>query len=224
MTFEDIVGQDHLKSFLQNNNSIKVLEIILLFICTPIVLFVSIPILYKLAFLFFGALYIVLISVFIEKFTKTKKESKTKDKTLQRIGVCFLIIALLTIVILYNQDKEALFNVMLNKPLLWLQFSGIYVLFSVIPQELIYRTFFVKRYRHLFKNELVFIIINSLLFSFAHLGFQSWIVLSFTFIGSLLFTLTYLKTKSTWLVIFEHSLYGVWLYTVGYGALFMFPI
>lgn len=112
----------------------------------------------------------------------------------------------------------------LNKPFLWLKFSGIYILFSVIPQELFYRTFFVKRYKNLFKDKWVFILINSLLFSFGHIWFQSWIVLSFTFVGSLLFLTTYLQTKSTWLIIFEHALYGVWLYTVGYGALFMFPV
>ena len=108
--------------------------------------------------------------------------------------------------------------------MLWIKFSGIYIVFSVIPQELIYRSFFVKRYRNFIKNKKVFIILNSILFSFAHIWFQSWVVLIFTFIGSLFFIDTYLKTRSIWLVILEHSLYGVWLYTVGYGALFMFPV
>tara|TARA_X000000950_G_scaffold265908_1_gene340773 strand:+ start:453 stop:665 length:213 start_codon:yes stop_codon:yes gene_type:complete len=70
----------------------------------------------------------------------------------------------------------------------------------------------------------MFVFINSVLFSFAHLWFQSFTVLAFTFVGSLLFTNTYLKTKYTWLIILEYSIYGVWLYTVGYGELFMFPV
>ena len=212
-----------MKTFFKINTTLKIIEIIALFIVSPIVLYLSIPMAVKLIYLFLGILYISLLSIFIEKFTKVINDKKIKQKAYQQIGIRFLIISVSTIVILYFQDKDALFSVMLNKPILWLKFSGIYILFSVIPQELMYRTFFVKRYQELFKNKLVFILINSVLFSFAHIWFQSWIVLSFTFIGSILFTYTYLKTKSTYLIIIEHSLYGVWLYTVGYGALFMFP-
>ena len=213
-----------MKIFLKTNTTLKIIEIIALFIISPVVLYLSIPIALKLVYLFLGILYISLLSIFIEKFTKVAVDRKAKLKAYQQIGIRFLVIALSTIIILYVQDKDALFSVMLNKPTLWLKFSGIYILFSVIPQELIYRTFFVKRYQELFKNKLVFILINSVLFSFAHIWFQSWIVLSFTFVGSLLFIHTYLKTKSIGLVIVEHSLYGVWLYTVGYGALFLFPV
>lgn len=213
-----------MKQLFQSSSKIKSLEIVFLFIVSPLILWFSIPIIYKVVYLFLGVAYITIISIFIEKFQKRKLDKKLRNRALKHIAFRFLIIALLTICILYIQDKEALFNVMLNKPSLWLKFSGIYILLSVIPQELIYRTFFVKRYQSLIKNNLLFLLINSLLFSFAHIWFQSWIVLSFTFIGSLLFTNNYLKTKSTWLVIFEHSLYGVWLYTVGYGALFLFPV
>ena len=171
-----------------------------------------------------GVIYIILISIFIEKFSRVKIDKNQKLNFLKTISFRFLIIALLTTLVLYFQDKDVLFNVMLKKPGLWLKFSGIYILFSVIPQEFIYRTFFVKRYQTLIKSKTLFILINSVLFSFAHIWFQSWIVLLFTFIGSLLFTNTYLQTKSTLLIILEHSLYGVWLYTVGYGALFMFPV
>jgi len=213
-----------MKRLLQESNRVKLIELVALFLITPIILFLKIPIVFKVIYLLLGVIYITLISIFIENFKKIKIERIVRQKVLKLIGIRFLLIALLTTLVLYFQNKEALFNVMLKKPDLWLKFSGVYILFSVIPQELIYRTFFVKRYRELIKNKSLFILINSLLFSFAHIWFQSWIVLSFTFIGSLLFAKTYLKTKSTGLVILEHSLYGVWLYTVGYGELFMFPV
>lgn len=212
-----------MKTFLKTSTILKIIEIIALFVISPVVLYLSIPIVVKLVYLFLGILYISLLSIFIEKFAKVTVDKKARLKSYRQISIRFLVIALSTIVILYFQDKDALFSVMLNKPTLWLKFSAIYILFSVIPQELIYRTFFVKRYQELFNNKLVFILTNSVLFSFAHIWFQSWIVLSFTFVGSLFFIDTYLKTKSTLLVIIEHSFYGVWLYTVGYGALFMFP-
>ena len=213
-----------MKQLFQTSNKVKILEIVFLFVLSPIVLFLSIPIYFKVVYLLLGVVYIILISIFIENFRKVKVDKTIKQNAFKQIGIRFLAIALLTTLVLYFQDKEALFNVMLNKPTLWLKFSGVYILFSVIPQELIYRTFFVKRYQELIKNRKVFFLINSTLFSFAHIWFQSWIVLLFTFIGSLLFVDIYLKTKTSWLIILEHALYGVWLYTVGYGVLFMFPV
>ncbi|APZ45724.1 CAAX protease family protein [Polaribacter reichenbachii] len=213
-----------MKPFLTTLNKIKFIEIIVLFIVIPIVLLLPISIIFKVIFVVLGVVYISLISIFKEKFSKVKTDKKSNKKAILEIAIRFIIIALLTTLVLYYQDKEQLFNVMLNKPDLWLKFSGIYILFSVIPQELIYRTYFVKRYQKLIEKKGLFILINALLFSFAHIWFQSFTVLAFTFVGSLLFTTTYLKTKSTWLVILEHSIYGVWLYTVGFGELFMFPV
>lgn len=213
-----------MKLLFQSSNKVKSIEILFLFIISPLILWFSIPILYKVIYLLLGVTYIVVVSIFIEKFSKIKIDINQKSKTYKQIAIRFISIALLTVLVLYFQNKEQLFNVMLNKPDLWIKFSGVYILFSVIPQELIFRTFFVKRYEKLIKSKWVFILINSLLFSFAHIWFQSWTVLAFTFIGSLLFLNTYLKTKSTWLVFLEHSLYGVWLYTVGYGEIFMFPV
>ena len=213
-----------MKQLFQTSNTIKFIEIVVLFIASPIILFLEIPIIYKVIFLFLGVVYIALISIFIEKFSKVNIDKKIKQSSLKNIIIRFVIIAVLTTLVLYFQNKAQLFNVVLNKPDLWLKFSGVYILFSVIPQELIYRTFFVKRYQKIIKSEVLFLLINSILFSFAHIWFQSWTVLAFTFVGSLLFINTYLKTKSTWLVFLEHSLYGVWLYTVGYGEVFMFPV
>lgn len=213
-----------MKQLFQTSNTIKFIEIVVLFIASPIILFLEIPIIYKVIFLFLGVVYIALISIFIEKFSKVNIDKKVKQSSLKNIIIRFVIIAVLTTLVLYFQNKAQLFNVVLNKPDLWLKFSGVYILFSVIPQELIYRTFFVKRYQKIIKSEVLFLLINSILFSFAHIWFQSWTVLAFTFVGSLLFINTYLKTKSTWLVFLEHSLYGVWLYTVGYGEVFMFPV
>ncbi|PWG05913.1 CPBP family intramembrane glutamic endopeptidase [Polaribacter aquimarinus] len=213
-----------MKPFLKNNKTLKIAEIIALFVGTPLILFLQISKTYKIIYLIIGVVYISLISIFIEKFKKKSNDKNLKQKTLKVVGVNLLIIIFLTTTVLYFQDKDALFNVILNKPKLWLKFSIIYILFSVIPQELIYRTFFLKRYHNIFKNEFLFIFINAILFSFAHIWFQSWIVLGFTFIGGILFIKTYLKTNSLWLVLLEHTVYGIWLYTVGYGKLFLFPV
>lgn len=133
-----------MKAFLKTNINLKLTEIFLLFVVSPIILFLSIPIVFKVVYLLLGVIYITLISIFIESFQKTKIDHKLRNRALKHIVFRFLIIALLTIAILYTQNKEALFNVMLNKPTLWLKFSGIYILFSVIPQETHLQNFFCK--------------------------------------------------------------------------------
>ncbi|MFD2292318.1 type II CAAX prenyl endopeptidase Rce1 family protein [Mariniflexile gromovii] len=116
-----------------------------------------------------------------------------------------------------------LFELLINKPLLWVLLLFIYSVFSVYPQELLYRTFFFNRYKNYFKSESLFLFVNAICFSLSHLFFKNSLVLLMTFIGGLLFALTFNKTKSTLLVSIEHAIYGSWLFTVGMGAMLGFP-
>lgn len=129
----------------------------------------------------------------------------------------------ITSIFVWFTDANNLFTVMLHKPKLWVLILLFYSLFSVYPQELLYRTFFFQRYENLFKNEKLFIFINALLFSLAHLFFKNTLVLLLTFIGGILFAITFKKSKSTVLVSIEHSIYGCWLFTVGMGNMLGFP-
>jgi membrane protease YdiL (CAAX protease family) len=106
---------------------------------------------------------------------------------------------------------------------MWLMLLFIYSFFSVYPQELIYRTFYFERYKDLFSNEKLFIFVNAVVFSLAHLFFRKPLVIILTFVGGILFALTFYKTKSTLLVSIEHAIYGCWLFTVGMGSMLGFP-
>ena len=134
-----------------------------------------------------------------------------------------LAIIILTTIYVWWFDKTNLFSAVLNKPLLWLAILFIYSVFSVYPQELIFRTFFFQRYEGLFKSKALFIFINAIVFSLAHLFFRNTLVLAITFLGGLLFGLTFYKTKSTLFVTIEHAIYGCWLFTVGMGNMLWFP-
>ena len=140
-----------------------------------------------------------------------------------RILVNFSIILILTVVLVYFSNPDMLFSVMLKKTTLWAVILLVYTLFSVLPQELIYRTFFFHRYQLLFKNKSMFIFLNATLFSLAHIFFRNTLVLILTFLGGLLFAFTYHKSKSTLLVSIEHAIYGNWLFTVGMGEMLAFP-
>ena len=119
--------------------------------------------------------------------------------------------------------KSDLFHVLYQKPKLWVIVLFAYAMFSVYPQELIYRTLYFQRYRSLFKSKSLFVFLNAIVFSLGHIFYRNPLVLLMTFLGGILFALTYEKTKSTLLVSIEHAIYGCWLFTVGMGSMLGFP-
>ncbi|WP_345169519.1 CPBP family glutamic-type intramembrane protease [Algibacter aquimarinus] len=177
----------------------------------------------KLGIGFFGFVYVIYVLLKVENL-KFKISKHLNWKIFWKTTIIkFAIIALITTVFVWTTNSKLLFNVMLNKPLQWLVILFIYSFFSVYPQELIYRTFFFKRYSMLFKSDNLFVFINAILFSLAHIFFKSSLVLFLTFLGGLLFAITYKQTKSTVLVSIEHAIYGCWLFTVGMGTMLGFP-
>ena len=177
----------------------------------------------KLTIGLFSFSYIIYILIKVEKIKFRIQKNINWIFFWLSTTIKFLFIIIATTTFVYFTDKTNLFTVVLNKPILWIAILIFYTLFSVYPQELIYRTFFFKRYQSLFKNEHIFILLNALIFSLAHLLFKNTLVIFLTFLGGLLFAITYNKTKSTLLVSIEHAIYGSWLFTVGMGNMLGFP-
>ena len=128
-------------------------------------------------------------------------------------------------------DKEKQENVLVPLPFkflnlprshffLWLLIMILYPVLSAFPQEIVYRSFFFKRYGNLFKNKKVLIFVNAFLFSFAHIIYLNPIVILFTFIGGLIMAESYSKHNSLIKVSIEHGLYGDIVFTSGLGAYF----
>lgn len=199
------------------------MEFFIIFIIIPVSFLFKYPILIKLIIGVTGFLYSMYVLLQVEKNTfRVQKNLRWKQFWMQSL-IKLLLLAKITILFVWFTDKEILFGMLLNKPKLWLMILFFYTIFSVYPQELIYRTFFFQRYQHIFKNEVLFILLNAALFSLAHLFFNNMLVLFLTFIGGIIFAITYKKTKSTLLVSIEHAIYGCWLFTVGMGNMLGFP-
>ncbi|WP_431135565.1 CPBP family intramembrane glutamic endopeptidase [Psychroserpens mesophilus] len=201
----------------------KLTELFIIFMIIPVSFAIDYPLWIKMAIGLIGFIYVVFILLRIEKNKFKIAPNLNLNTFFKRIVVQLLLISVFTIVYMWFVNQPNLFIMVLNKPLLWLLFLFIYSLFSVYPQELVYRTFFFQRYQGLFKSDLLFIITNAVLFSLAHLFFRNSLVMLLTFIGGLLFAITFKKTKSTLLVSVEHAIYGCWLFTVGMGEILGFP-
>ncbi len=206
-----------------NSTIYKVSEFFIIFILVPISFALNYSPWIKLSLGFFGFLYIIYVLLKVEK--KKFKVSPNLDwkRFWKQTLVKLLAISVFTSLFVWITNKELLFNVLLNKPKLWVFILFVYSFFSVYPQELIYRTFYFDRYKMFFSNERLFIFINAMVFALAHIFFRNTLVLVLTFLGGLLFALTYNKTKSTLLVSIEHAIYGCWLFTVGMGDMLGFP-
>ena len=201
----------------------KITELLIIFIIIPISFLFEYSTIIKLLIAVCGLLYIVYCLLkFDKKYFKIDKNLNWK-KFWKTTFIKFLIIATITTLFVWFTNQENLFSILLEKPKLWIFILFFYSVFSVYPQELIYRTFFFQRYQILFKNKLTFIFINASLFSLAHILFKSSLVLLLTFIGGILFAYTYKESKSTLLVSIEHAIYGSWLFTVGIGNMLGFP-
>lgn len=138
--------------------------------------------------------------------------------------VKFIIAALLLALFMYFYKAENFFIVVRKKPLMWVLITIFYSLFSVYPQEFLYRLFYFKRYRVLFKNQYVLIVVNAFVFSLAHIVFMNLLVSVLTLVGGFLFAYTFYKSKSLLLTSLEHALYGSWLFTIGMGEMLAFPM
>ena len=98
-----------------------------------------------------------------------------------------------------------------------------YLLFSVIPQEIIFRFLFFYKYKDYF-NKFEILLLNSLVFSFCHLIYFDIYILLFSFFGNLLFTFNYMQNKSLLVVIIEHFLLGQTLIILGFFDNFNFSL
>ncbi|SDS51373.1 CAAX protease self-immunity [Formosa sp. Hel1_31_208] len=170
-----------------------------------------------------GFVYVVFVLLRIERKKFKVASHLNWTHFMKRMSIQLIGIIVLTTMYTWFVDPSNLFNVIINKPLLWIIILFVYSLFSVYPQELIYRTFFFERYQSLFKNKYLFIVFNATLFSLAHIFFGNGLVMILTFVGGLLFAYTYKRTQSTLLVTIEHAIYGSWLFTVGMGNMLGFP-
>ncbi|MFT7072912.1 CPBP family intramembrane glutamic endopeptidase [Patiriisocius sp. Uisw_017] len=200
-----------------------IFEFLILFVAVPVSLVFDMLIWFKLAAIVIALVYLIIQMRKAHSVTFSIEKEMDWKLFWKRTIITFVLIAVITITFVWYTKPSALFLMPLAKPWMYVTILFVYSLFSVWPQEIVYRTFFFERYKPLFKNEKVLIFANAFVFSLAHLFFKNTLVLLLTFVGGILFGFTFLKFKSTTAVTIEHAVYGNWLFTVGMGQMLGFP-
>jgi hypothetical protein len=137
------------------------------------------------------------------------------------ILIIFAVVAAtgITLVLRFGEPGTFL-NLPRTKPRLWALLILLYPILSVYPQGIVYRAFFFTRYRDLFPTAETMVLASAFAFTWVHLVFRNKLALIMTALGGLLFAMRFFQTQSLFVTSFEHSLYGLFLFTVGVGRSF----
>ncbi|XPV67595.1 MAG: CPBP family intramembrane glutamic endopeptidase [Halarcobacter sp.] len=198
-------------------NTLKYIEFLTFFIILPLLFFfkiISLKLLIPILWL------VALYSIYILLKTKTIMSFKMFDlNELKLILIRFILISMLVFLFTKTFYSELLFVFVKENFLFYILVMFLYPLLSVVPQEIIFRKFFLFRYKENLSTK-YFVLVNAIVFGFIHIVFSNYIAVVFSLIGGFIFMSTYLKTRSFTLVCIEHALYGNMIFTIGLGNFF----
>ncbi len=120
--------------------------------------------------------------------------------------------------LVYLAKPELFLHWPLNEPWMWVTTLLIYPLVSVIPQEIIFRTYFFHRYKRILPSRYARWAISTFVFGLAHLVYGNWVAVVISWIGGGIFGYRYMQSKSTPVVVIEHALWGSFVFTIGLGS------
>ncbi len=141
---------------------------------------------------------------------------KNLKPILLRFAVCSLLLSALVLIFL----PEKAFSLFNERPEIWWKVMILYPIFSAIPQEFIFCTWFFTRFKYLFTNERTLLAAAAIIFGCTHILYINWVAPILSLFAGYFFAQTYLKTRSLALVSLEHALYGNMIFTIGLGMYF----
>lgn len=149
----------------------------------------------------------------------SRRWNNAERAALRAIGVRWLAVCLLLLAAILVLAPQRFLDLPREHTMAWLLLLVSYPVFSVLPQETLYRWFFRLRYRPLFGRR--WMMPSALAFGWAHIAFLNLLAPLFCIVGGLLFAHTYQTSRSLRLAVLEHSAYGAALFTFGYGEFFL---
>lgn len=161
--------------------------------------------------------YLILLGLIIAWFYREEIDYRPRWQEVRRPLGFFLLGAPPMVLLSYFLLPERFLILPIEKTKLWIMISILYPLLSVSAQELIFRFWFWKRYLPLFREESYLILASTLAFGYGHVVLRNLVACALCLIGGALFSITYSRTKTFFPVWLEHSLWGVLLFTLGFG-------
>ena len=199
---------------------LKIEFLVIYFLIPLMVIFINFFFSEQKIFVFLPLFLVFFLSLYLLKKTPSfsfdflKKETEWKFFFL--VSLIFIVSGFFYTIIL---DSNLLFNLPKNYFFIWVAVMLFYPVLSVIPQEIIFRVLFFERYSCLFKNQFLYVILNSIIFAYIHLVFQNFHAFFITLITSPIFAYAYLN-KSFKTCFLTHTVGGQLVFTYGLGEYF----
>jgi membrane protease YdiL (CAAX protease family) len=115
---------------------------------------------------------------------------------------------------------SALFGLVRSNPGLMVMIALLYPVLSALPQEIVFRPLFFRRYGPILPGLNAAVVLNAAVFSLAHLMYWNWIVAAMTFSGGLAFAWAYEARRNFPEALVLHAVAGVIAFALGLGILF----
>jgi membrane protease YdiL (CAAX protease family) len=206
-----------------SKSSYRLIELVFLFVILPGILYLYrlqikglvIPILILVAL---TCLILLLSDLTFSRILLWQK--KDFARMLISIVIRFMIGGVLLTLVVWISDAAMIFNFPRSNFRIWMMVMILYPVFSVYPQELIYRVFFFHRYRDILTSKVSMIVASGLAFGFMHVILGNVIAVLLSTVGGIMFAYTYSKSRSIVLTSIEHGLWGDLIFTIGLGMYF----
>ena len=199
----------------------RAIECLLLFVGLPLVFYLDLLPIPKIAGLLFVTLLCIGVlwidrSYILRRLSYRPSKAGQWKKMLVRGG---LVAACLTVLVIFVQP-ERLFQFPRERPVTWFIVMILYPVLSALPQELIYREYFMHRYQTLLGSGWVLLASSAIAFSFLHIIYDNNWAIVLSLLGGFIFAQSYRDTRSLYWVTIEHALYGCLIFTIGMGNYF----
>lgn len=148
-------------------------------------------------------------------------EGEGWPKDLKRSAVFrfLLLTPIMTALTLYLVP-ERFFRFPIERPVFWVAVMVLYPLLSVVPQEIMFRSFFFERYQSLLPRQGMMIAASAFVFGLGHIMFHNWVSPTLSLIGGLIFASSFACHRSLKWAALEHAAYGCFIFTLGLGWFF----
>lgn len=141
-------------------------------------------------------------------------------KLIKSMFLLFIPLAIALGLFTWIMIPERLFNLPREQPLTWVMVMLFYPLLSVVPQELLFRSFFFRRYAVLFGDGKWLVAASAVVFGWVHILLLNPVAVIFSALGGVIFANTYRQSRSLAAACLEHALYGCLVFSLGLGYYF----
>lgn len=195
-------------------------EGILLYIGIPLLVYLEILMLPKIMVLLLVAGYCGFRLWRDANFAISLFGDQSNRETSKSLLIRFSLVGLSMIGLMWIFHPDQFFVFPAERPFFWMLSMVLYPVFSALPQEFIYRTYFFHRYDSVTSLKFSTLLLSALAFAFLHIVYDNWWAVGLSFIAGLLFGVTYSRTESLFWVAVEHTLYGWLAITLGFSTFF----